>query len=70
MLGDKQQGAMPQQDVLRVLRDSFGTTGAKSGELRDASSMAKTTFYRALNALVTRGAVRNGGTQKRPSTSY
>lgn len=41
--------------VLAVLRDSFGTRGATKTELRDACGQAKTTYYRSVNALVTKG---------------
>jgi hypothetical protein len=44
--------------VLTCLRDSFGTRGATKTELRDAVGQAKTTYYRAVNALVTKGLVR------------
>ena len=52
--------------LLGVMRDTFGTTGCAPGALRDAADLSKTTHYRALNALVARGAVLNTGTQKRP----
>jgi hypothetical protein len=44
--------------VLSCLRDSFGTRGATKTELRDAVGQPKTTYYRAVNALVTKGLIR------------
>ena len=55
-----------EQKILDVLRDSFGTTGAAGTNLREVSAVTKTSFYRALNRLVTTGAVVNVGTRKRP----
>ncbi|MEU3622938.1 hypothetical protein BS329_39925 [Amycolatopsis coloradensis] len=43
--------------LLTVLRDSFGTRGATKTELRDASDLPKTTYYRAVNELVGKGLV-------------
>lgn len=40
--------------------------GAYSGALRDASGLPKTTYHRALAALVRRGAVQNSGSHQRP----
>lgn len=42
--------------LLTVLR-SFGTGGASKTELRDASGQSKTTYYRSVNALVSKGLV-------------
>ena len=52
--------------VLTVMRDSFGTTGATSAQLRDAAEVPKSSFYRSLNALVERRLIINTGTDKRP----
>ncbi len=52
--------------LLALVRDSFGTTGCTPTQLRDVASLSKSTFYRALNALVKRGALVNTGTDKRP----
>jgi DNA-binding IclR family transcriptional regulator len=52
-------------NLLTTLRNSFGTTGASSSKLLDASGIPKTSFYRALNALVTKGSVVNIGTKTR-----
>lgn len=52
--------------LLAVVRDSFGTTGCTTAQLRDVAGLSRSTFYRALNALVTRGALVNSGTDKRP----
>lgn len=55
-----------EQALLTVMRDSFGTTGASGSTLRDVTELPKTSFYRALNALVGRGVLVNSGTEKRP----
>ncbi len=55
-----------QSRLIEVLRDSFGTTGASPTQLREESGVAKTSFYRALNLLVSRGAVVKAGTEARP----
>jgi hypothetical protein len=52
--------------LLATMRDSFGTTGATGAQLRDASEVSKSSFYRSLNVLVTRGLLVNTGTDKRP----
>jgi len=52
--------------LLRVMRESFGTTGATAAQLRDAADLPKTSFYRARNSLVSRGAIRNVGSDIRP----
>jgi hypothetical protein len=44
--------------LLAVLRDSFGTRGATKTELRDAAGQPKTTYYRSVNALLSKGLVR------------
>ena len=54
--------------VLSILRDSFGTTGASSTLLRDATDLPKSTFHRAVNALVTKGLIVNTGSRSR--TNY
>jgi len=51
--------------LLALLRDSFGTTGASSTVLREAADMPKTTFHRAVNALVNKGLVINAGSRSR-----
>lgn len=43
--------------LLAVLRDSFGTRGATKTELREASELAKSTYYRTINALISKGLV-------------
>ncbi|MET7616700.1 AAA family ATPase [Streptomyces sp. NPDC005408] len=55
-----------EQTILRTLRDCFGTSSATGTKLMEESGLKKSTFYRALNALVTRGLVQNIGTRKRP----
>jgi hypothetical protein len=52
--------------ILEALRDSFGTTSATGPQLLEVSEVPKSTFYRCLNALVSRGAIANIGTQNRP----
>lgn len=52
--------------LMRTMRDSFGTTGATSTQLREVSGLPKTTFHRALNALVCKGELVNQGTLRRP----
>lgn len=44
--------------VLAVLRDSFGTRGATKTELKEAVNLPKSTYYRSINELVTKGLVR------------
>jgi hypothetical protein len=51
--------------LLEVMRDSFGTTGATGTQLKQASGLPDTTHYRAVNALLSRGALVNVGTRKR-----
>lgn len=51
--------------ILTVMRDAFGTTGASSAELHHASELHKTTYYRALNSLLSAGALRNVGSRQR-----
>lgn len=46
-----------ERDLLAILRDTFGAAGATKTELRDASGQAKTTYYRAIGALVAKGLV-------------
>ncbi len=55
-----------EERLLAVMRDSFGTTGASAAELRETAALVRSTHYRALNALLTTGALLNTGTQKRP----
>ncbi len=46
-----------EDDLLTVLWDSFGTTGATKTELKEAADMPKSTYYRTINALVDKGKV-------------
>jgi hypothetical protein len=55
-----------EEAILEVMRDSFGTTGASSTRLLETTSIPRTSFYRALNLLVTKGQLTNCGTKKRP----
>lgn len=43
--------------VLTVLRDSFGTRGAAKTELKEAADLPKSTYYRTVNELVSRGLI-------------
>lgn len=52
--------------LVETLRDHFGTNGASTTRLLEASGIAKTSFYRALKVLVTRDVVRNIGSTPRP----
>lgn len=52
--------------LLEVLEDVFGERGAPSGRLLEVAGVPKTSFYRALNRLTTRGTVADLGTPKRP----
>lgn len=54
--------------VLTVLRDSFGNRGATKTELHDAAGQPRSTWYRVINALVTKGLVRE--TREGRSTVY
>jgi hypothetical protein len=54
-------------DLLSRFQSHFSSTGATRTQLREVvDDMPKTTFYRSLNALVTGGALRNEGTERRP----
>ncbi|MEU3093398.1 AAA family ATPase [Streptomyces sp. NPDC006967] len=55
-----------EEGVLATLRDHFGTTSATGPQLMEVAELPKSTFYRALNGLVERGAVRNLGSATRP----
>lgn len=55
-----------EERLVAVMRDSFGTTGATPAQLLEVSAVARSSFYRALNALVSRDIFLNTGTKKRP----
>ena len=55
-----------QRRLLAVARDLCGTTGLPGGELKAAADLPRTTYYRALEALLSQGVLLNIGTQKRP----
>jgi hypothetical protein len=57
--------AESEYQLLATLRDSFGTSGASTTELRDVSGLAKETFYRARKALVNKGLIVNIGSKAR-----
>ncbi|GAA0980526.1 hypothetical protein GCM10009551_022190 [Nocardiopsis tropica] len=65
-VGPGRELAPSDDKLLSAMRDSFGTTGATSAQLKDAAAVAKSSFYRSLNVLVTRGLLINTGTDKRP----
>jgi len=52
--------------LVAVVRDNFGTTGATPTALKETSGLSKSTYYRALNGLLGRGSLTNAGTDKRP----
>jgi hypothetical protein len=43
--------------LLGILWDSFGNRGATKTELKEAADLPKTTYYRSINALVSKGLV-------------
>jgi len=51
--------------ILKVLLDSFGTTGASASLLRETCGLPKSTFHWALNRLVKDGLIQNLGTRTR-----
>lgn len=54
-------------EVLSSFESSFSSTGATGTQLREVLlDMPKSTFYAALNALITAGSLRNEGTRQRP----
>lgn len=65
-VGLAEELAGTEQRLIATLRDSFGTTGATGAQLREVSEIPRSSFYRALNSLVTMGLVVNTGTPKRP----
>ena len=65
-VGLAEELAGTEQRLIATLRDSFGTTGATGAQLREVSEIPRSSFYRALNSLVTMGLVVNTGTAKRP----
>ena len=57
-----------ENELLTVLWDSFGTGGATKTELKEASDMPKSSYYRTINALVSKGKV--VATKEGRSTRY
>ncbi|CAM5547018.1 hypothetical protein SALBM217S_02344 [Streptomyces griseoloalbus] len=55
-----------QAEILRELRQSFGSDGASASVLLKTTGASERTFYRDLKSLVTAGSVVRGGTQARP----
>jgi AAA domain len=51
--------------LLELLGSTFGSDGASASQLLKTSELADRSFYRALNALVRRGAIENKGTPTR-----
>lgn len=54
------------ETLLSQFVTSFSQAGASKSELRQASGMASSSFYRALNDLLAQGEIVNVGTDKRP----
>lgn len=54
------------RDLLSVFVSAFSETGASKADLRAAAEMSPSTFHRALNTLITEGALVNHGTDQRP----
>ncbi|GAA2348805.1 hypothetical protein GCM10009854_27840 [Saccharopolyspora halophila] len=52
-------------ELLSVFMSAFSETGASKAELRNSAEMAPATFHRALNELVSEGALINEGTDRR-----
>lgn len=52
--------------LVAVMRDNFGTTGARAGQLKEQAALSKTTYYRALNSVLARGELINTGTKLQP----
>ncbi|MBB4935675.1 hypothetical protein F4561_006584 [Lipingzhangella halophila] len=63
--GTAAQATESERTILRAMWDSFGTTGASSTNLREVSGVPKSSFFRAVNALLKRGELVNAGTDKR-----
>ena len=57
-----------ENELLTVLWDSFGTGGATKTELKEASDMPRSSYYRTINALVSKGKV--VATKEGRSTRY
>jgi hypothetical protein len=51
--------------VLKVLRESFESSGASATQLLKASGLTEPTFYRARTSLVNKGLIINTGTKQR-----
>lgn len=66
LMGQADDLVRSETTVLAALRDNFGTTGASNTDLREVAGVARSSYYRAVNSLVAKGAVRNEGTDKRP----
>jgi hypothetical protein len=54
-----------EQKIMATMRDLFGTNGASGTVLRDSVGLTRTTYYRALNQLVSAGQLVNEGTPRR-----
>lgn len=63
---DVRLGSDRARELVSLFDSHFGSTGASSSTLRDASQMPKATYHRALNDLVTAGVLTNTGTKSRP----
>jgi hypothetical protein len=49
-----------ENQILIILRDTFGNREANATEFREAANLPKTTWYRAINDLVTKGLLLKG----------
>ncbi|MFG2145530.1 AAA family ATPase [Streptomyces sp. NPDC048696] len=53
-------------EILALLRDAFEATGASVTQLKESCDLSRATLYRAVNALLKRGAIRNIGSERAP----
>lgn len=65
-VGTDRELVRSESQILTIMWDSFGTTGATGAQLREACGLSKSTYYRALNSLVRAGALVNNGSDARP----
>jgi hypothetical protein len=65
-LGHLAWSTADQDKIVGTLRDTFGTLGASTTNLIEATGLAKMTYYRAVKALVDQGILANLGSKARP----
>lgn len=65
-VGTDRELVKSETQLLKIMWDSFGTTGATGTQLRDTCGLSKSTYYRALNSLLSKGALTNQGSDARP----